>query len=315
LQPSKAKKINLVLFGGLGNQLFQYFAGQYLAQRSSSVIKVDSTVSQLSASGHSHWIDELTLPEKISPSAQMDSWSYLSHFVKRRVGEFLARLITDREWQLKYLRRYRSLVVGYDPRLEVITPPVRLEGYFQTYRYYQALKDQGLVPEILMKKPSAWLLDTSDKFELQGKVLGIHVRRGDYVGNSDIGTLSVSYYEAAIQELKSRGVTWDAIWVFSDDVSRTQNEFRNFSADSKNFVFVEPPTDSHSFESLMLMSRSSSLIIANSTYSWWAATLGNPDKIIACPSKWFAQMEDPQDLRPESWIQIPSAWVNLKSPF
>jgi hypothetical protein len=244
----------------------------------------------------------------------MNSWHYLRSFVKRRLRENLARIISKREWQLKYLRQYHSPDVGYDPQLQSITPPVKLFGYFQTWRYYQALKDQGLVPEILMKRPSSWFLDTADEFDRQGKVLGIHVRRGDYVGNSEIGTLSVSYYEAAIKELKSRGVTWDAVWVFSDDVPRSQNEFKNFSAESKNFVFIEPPADSHSFESLMLMSKSSSLIIANSTYSWWAAALGNPDKIIACPSKWFAQMEDPKDLRPESWIRIPSAWVNIKSP-
>jgi hypothetical protein len=94
-------------------------------------------------------------------------------------------------------------------------------------------------------------------------------------------------------------------------VPLTQREFKNFSAQNRNFVFVESPKDSHSFESLILMSRSSSLIIANSTYSWWAATLGNPDKITVCPAKWFVQMEDPQDLYPESWIQVPSAWVNL----
>ena len=234
--------------------------------------------------------------------------------MKRRLREYLARQISNREWQLKYLRQYHSPVVGYDPQLQEITPPVKLFGYFQTWRYYQALKDQGLAPEVLMKKPSSWFLETADKFDLQGKVLGIHVRRGDFVGNPDIGTLSVAYYETALQELKSRGVTWDAIWIFSDDVPLTQREFKTFAAENRKLVFVEPPTDSHSFESLILMSRSSSLIIANSTYSWWAATLGNPDKNIVCPAKWFVQMEDPQDLYPESWIKIPSAWVNLTPP-
>jgi hypothetical protein len=119
----------------------------------------------------------------------------------------------------------------------------------------------------------------------------------------------VSYYEAAIQELKSRGVTWDAVWIFTDDVQFTQKEFRDFSAVNPNSVIIEPPSDSHSFESLLLMSKCSSLVIANSTYSWWAATLGNTDKITVCPEKWFVKMEDPEDLYPDSWIQVPSLWT------
>jgi hypothetical protein len=144
----------------------------------------------------------------------------------------------------------------------------------------------------------------------QDRILGIHVRRGDYVGNAGIGTLSVSYYETAAKELRSRGANWDAIWIFSDDAMRVENEFKGFLAGKENLFFVKPPAESHAFESLLLLSRSPYLLIANSTFSWWAATLGNPDKAIACPSKWFAQMEDPQDLYPPSWIRVPSAWVN-----
>ncbi len=301
----------MILFGGLGNQLFQYFAGQYLAHKSKGVLIIDSTFSQFGRSGHSDLIDHLILPGNISPAAPRFSWPYLKSLLNRRARQFVAKVISNREWQLRFLRQYNSPVVGFDPMLQDITPPVTLTGYFQTWRYYQFLTEQNLAPEVVMKSPSPWFLDTANKLDRQGKVLGIHVRRGDYVGNSDIGTLSISYYEAALKELASRGVTWDAIWIFSDDSSLTQREFREFAANNKDIFFVEPPKDSHSFESLILMSRTSSLIIANSTYSWWAATLGNPAMTIACPAKWFVKMEDPQDLYPESWINVPSSWVNL----
>ncbi len=314
LRRRKPKKIEVILFGGLGNQLFQYFAGQYLAQKSKGVLKIDSTFSQLGRSGHSDWINELTLPGTISPVAPKYSLPYIKSLLKRRVRHFLTKLIFRKDLQLRFLRQYHSPVVGFDPQLQELTPPVTLVGYFQTWRYHQALKDQFFAPEVMMNSPSSWFLDTANELDRQGEVLGIHVRRGDYVGNSDIGTLSVSYYEAALRELKSRGVTWDAIWIFSDDLSLVQREFREFAKNNTELFFVEPPKDSHSLESLVLMSRTSSLIIANSTYSWWAATLGNPATIVACPSKWFVKMEDPQDLYPESWIKVPSAWVNLTPP-
>jgi len=311
LRAKKRKTITLILFGGLGNQLFQYFAGHYLANKADAVLKVDSTFSQFGRSGHSDWVGEITLPGYVSPSAPKFSLRYLQSFLRRRLRDFLGSVIRTEEMKIKILHQYQSSAPGYDPKLEKIKPPITIVGYFQTWRYFQALNENGLVPEIAMKNPSPWFLDMNGQISSQGKILGIHVRRGDYVGNEGIGTLSVSYYEEAAEELRSRGANWDAIWVFSDDSARVENEFTGSFGGKEKVVFIKPPLDSHAFESLLLLSRSPFIIIANSTFSWWAATLGNPDKAIVCPSKWFAQIEDPLDLYPQNWIRVPSAWVNL----
>ena len=301
----------MIIFGGLGNQLFQYFAGQYLAYKADAFLKIDSTFSQFGRSGHSDWVGETTLPGYISPSAPSHSLRYLRSFIKRRFRDFLGRIIRGEGMRLRVLRQYHSPAPGYDSQLEHLKPPVTVVGYFQSWRYFQALSDSGLVPEVKMKNPSRWNLDMTGEMSRQGKILGIHVRRGDYVGNAGIGTLSMSYYEAAAQELRSRGANWDAVWIFSDDSARVENEFAGFLDGEENLVFVKPPSESHAFESLLLLSQSSYLVIANSTFSWWAAMLGNPEKAVACPSKWFAQIEDPLDLYPQSWVRVPSAWVDL----
>jgi hypothetical protein len=272
---------------------------------------VDPSLSQFGRTGHWDWINAVTLPIISTPRRNQHSLTKLKFVVNRKVGDFLARFISSKELQLRLLHQYQSPVLGFDPLLENIKPPVTITGYFQTWRYYQALTDKGLVSDIQMKSPSNWFREKLSELDSQRNVLGIHVRRGDYVGNSDIGTLSVSYYESALRDLRARGVTWDAIWIFSDDKELTEREFKNFHGGSKNLHFVDPPKESHSFESMLLMSKCQSIVIANSTFSWWAATLGNPNKTIAGPSKWFAQMADPEDLYPESWIKVSSEWVNL----
>ncbi len=307
---NKSKKVELVLFGGMGNQLFQYFAGLYLAHVTQGYLRIDSTFSQWGRSGHTDWISETTLSGNISPDSPKHSLRYMKALLKRRTRDFLARLIKEKELQVKVLRQYHSPAPGYDSRIEKLNPPVTVVGYFQTWKYYQKLKDLGLIPEISMKNPSDWYLEMSKNMRDQGEVLGIHVRRGDYVDNCQIGTLSASYYREGIKELKLRGSTWDAIWIFSDDILVAQRELKELFTENDKVVFIDPPRESHSFESLLLLSNSSSVIIANSTFSWWAATLGNSDKTIICPSKWFARMEDPKDLYPKNWIDVPSFWVN-----
>ena len=118
----------------------------------------------------------------------------------------------------------------------------------------------------------------------------------------------MEYYKAAVRMLKSRGVTWEKVWVFSDDTVAAEEELQDLSLELGAVRFVEPPADSHSFESILLMSKVSSLIIANSTFSWWGAALGISSRPIVCPEKWFASMGDPTDLCPPEWIRVKASW-------
>jgi hypothetical protein len=56
------------------------------------------------------------------------------------------------------------------------------------------------------------------------------------------------------------------------------------------------------------MSEASASVIANSTYSWWGAKLGDP-KLVVAPKKWFKSGVDPKDLYPQDWILVESEWL------
>ena len=61
------------------------------------------------------------------------------------------------------------------------------------------------------------------------------------------------------------------------------------------------------WEQLLLMSLCQYNIIANSTFSWWAAYLNdNPDKIVCYPEEWFKTTtgHDTSDLFPEDWAKV-----------
>jgi hypothetical protein len=74
-----------------------------------------------------------------------------------------------------------------------------------------------------------------------------------------------------------------------------------------NVTYVDD-SNLRSSEILTIMSLSDDLVIANSSFSWWAGMLGNPLKNVYCPAKWFRNLEDPKDLYPPNWNIVDSAW-------
>lgn len=86
--------------------------------------------------------------------------------------------------------------------------------------------------------------------------------------------------------------------VFSDDIEwcKQQEIF-------KGCEFVEGGTE---ISDLNEMASCEHNIIANSSFSWWAAWLNpNPNKIVVAPKQWFANLEN------EKFIGIPEIWKRI----
>jgi hypothetical protein len=183
-----------------------------------------------------------------------------------------------------------------------------LFGYFQTYKYAEEIKNV-LKPMLVPKILSCWL--RSYLIELESKrILSIHVRRGDYLNYRFLfGLLSVDYYVAGVQFLKTRRHQWDEIWIFSDDINQVKSEFSGVF-EFQNARFIETKNVVNPFEVLYLMSKTQFGISSNSTFSWWSCFISNTMQVVIMPKKWFRSMEDPLDLFPPNWIQILSEWTD-----
>ena len=109
------------------------------------------------------------------------------------------------------------------------------------------------------------------------------------------------YYQNCIQVLADK-VYQPHFFVFSDDIQWAKSNVKiNYPA-----VFVEHNNIDGDQDDFRLMRSCKYHIIANSSFSWWAAWLCSyPRKIVLAPQRWFNDASmDTKDLMPASWIRI-----------
>jgi len=112
----------------------------------------------------------------------------------------------------------------------------------------------------------------------------------------------VEYYLESIKLLAADYKEYKLVF-FSDDSEWTKEQFRDLSYSK---IFVDHNKNENSWKDMLLMSSCQHNIIANSSFSWWAAWLNqNPNKVIIAPKQWFATSDtDTKDLIPPEWIQL-----------
>ena len=91
-----------------------------------------------------------------------------------------------------------------------------------------------------------------------------------------------------------------SFYIFSDDIEWAKQNIKE-----SNAVFVQQEKKDNYYRDMQLMSMCKHNIIANSSFSWWAAWLNNYEKkIVIAPSKWVTHTIDINALIYPDWIQI-----------
>ncbi|MGI0406699.1 alpha-1,2-fucosyltransferase [Helicobacter himalayensis] len=112
--------------------------------------------------------------------------------------------------------------------------------------------------------------------------------------------LGIAYYKRALKELLKR-VENPSIFVFCVDKDFAQNFDIGYP-----ITIVQSDCSLH-YEDMILMAHCKHGILANSTYSWWAAYLiSNLHKVIIAPSPWIHSIQGSDNIIPQSWIKVSS---------
>jgi hypothetical protein len=91
-------------------------------------------------------------------------------------------------------------------------------------------------------------------------------------------------------------------YVFADEIEWARNNL-HFNGPA---TFVSGSYGLKDYEELWLMSLCHHHIIANSTFSWWGAWLGErKDSLTICPKRWFASsLKQEEHIAPDRWIRL-----------
>ncbi|OGT31555.1 MAG: hypothetical protein A2W28_12295 [Gammaproteobacteria bacterium RBG_16_51_14] len=285
------------IVGGLGNQMFQYACGRAISRRSNSNLLLDVSVFSRYKQ-HRYGLGEFMLEAKQAPwylTSGGNIWAAL-----RKIGINNKQCL--RLGGFSILNEHEDL--SFRPDSLGIFTKVYLDGYWQNESYFK--EEAALIRADFQLRSQLRLHSASSTLMSDGLAnVSLHVRRGDYVTNSQAnathGVLGAGYYADAVK-LIEKGLGKDfRLVVFSDDAVWARENLKF----SQPMHFVAGNTEAPHID-LHLMAMCDHHIIANSSFSWWGAWLNaSNNKIVIAPKNWFrTQRYATADFCPAKWLRV-----------
>lgn len=283
--------------GGLGNQLFQYATGYFLAKRLDQEVAVDNSFfPQQTLRGYK--LDKLNLGKVYINAQQPMKIQTLKNKYLNKIFRQLNRSEIHLGGDSIYLLECRSDLVKAFPQIKAKN--IYLDGYYQSEQYFKEYKAdliQQFTPNYSNENEYENAL-----IEIQScEAVAVHVRRGDFLNaqndsNPNHYLLGEQYYHNALKYVSERLENLVFFW-FSDDINWVKKNF----GEKENFRFVSLRTKHADIDEMMLMKNCNHIIAANSTFSWWASWLNEHENAMhICPAKRYGNLY----MIPDGWIKI-----------
>lgn len=279
------KKVFFRVVGGLGNQLFIYFTGKALEKKGYEVI--------FDLKSGFFWDKHFRKPilQKLDSKIRKSNWlEVLGHFIVKHItgpiiGSFTKEPSPTQFTDLNSFRHKYNFI----------------EGYFQSHTYFDNDKEE------IIRNLNFDIIDDQEYLNylssiISSKSVCIHVRNPQKSENVTIEQknelLDSNYYNVAIKKLRLSIGSDLVFFVFA----------REFSWAKKNlpkgyeYVFIEPKIKNDLFD-FLLMLKCNSFILANSTYSWWAAYISDSERVFY-RSQTDLQIGIKDNHFPRKWTQI-----------
>lgn len=262
--------LQLGKYGAIGNQLFQYATLYSIGKINNYEIKIPKTEEHFD-----------------------EGANRIQHYFLNCFDNISTEILTEEDIKLIKYKAHDENAISYNKNIFNIPDFTTLEGYFQSYKYFNIF-EKSLKKQLQFK--SSIKNSVYKKYNLNYKNFSsVHLRCGDYAHRQNHHpVMNKDYYEKAFDIIDSSDYL-----VFSDSIDYAKNVFSQFK--NINFIYIE---NNHAFEDMYLMSICKNNILANSSFSWWAAWLNENNKVVA-PKNWLGPAYNGKwnlnDLIPKEW--------------
>lgn len=285
------------LMGGLGNQLFQYAAAKQLSILNNAELYFDVSffsTKTYDTTPRKFELDVFNIDYKIATDEM------LHHF---HGCEFNAKeLVLTKLLSFGKFKKYKFNEYGFNDQFLDLKGNYYVRGFFQSEKYFNSIRNIICEELVINEQHLPIDIELVNKIKNTENSVSVHIRRGDYIRNLTSmdahGICSKDYYVKSLKLIKEKlGTDNIHFYIFTDDAKWVRSEM-NWEIDCTLVSEKQP------IEDFYLMSLCKHNIIANSTFSWWAAWLNkNENKMIIMPKQWTNILQSELiDLAPKKWI-------------
>lgn len=289
------------LYGGLGNQMFQYAIGRYLSLKHSTQLKFDIYYQKTRTDFNPEDIEDLfriyNLPVEIASNEDIRKICSLRNSFRI---PFISHFI------LKTQNYFKEENIMFNPKILSVPDNSYLDGYWQTEKYIIDIRKQLIKDFTLTEELTGNNMTTAESINRTENSVSIHIRGRDYLNNQATNSThfvcDFNYYNSCIEYITQRFDN-PYYFIFTDDPDWVKD---GFPIKYPHTIIQNNQWNKNSHIDMHLMSLCKHNIVANSSFSWWAAWLNqNEKKTVLSPAKWYRNdIYNKNDVVPQQWIKI-----------
>lgn len=294
------------LWGGLGNQMFQYACAYALSKKNNDEVILDTrffTEEYLRSNPHftKQKLNILNFPvdftRRINQKSELKFINLLQNRTISRIIRIPPKFSCKADHGLQYIKETRLEYLSYINNEKF--KDIYLDGYWQTEMYFLDSRTD-LVRQFTLNSKMAH--DYAIKEMLQDyNSVAVHLRMGDYSTSKKRTThynyiINPLYYKNAINYINEQ-VYSPRFYIFSNNITKA----KELLGESSEFIYVNEDRRMSDLDEFEIMSLCKHHIISNSTFSWWAAWIAEQrDAINIGPDIKFGNSK----ILPENWIKV-----------
>lgn len=292
------QKLIILAPGGLGNQLFTLVAALHISEKNGRKILILSDNKELVA--------EFSILMNSNRTNSKVAFLYskrLNLFLNKlssRIAIFCRRFPKSME---RWTQRFRTVDIPWEFPSDLTEKKSKriwvLRGYFQDTELLIKLSSPN--KRILLRLFGIDLsLNTSDEIE-KNKMVGVHIRRGDYTSIPSYGLLTIEYFKRLISQYEQDCST---VMLASDDLAVLQ-QFHDLKS-----ISVLHPLHNSPMTTMKKLMKTTVFIMSNSTFSFWVGwVVSLQGGVVIRPTPWFKE-----HLVPNNYLLIENC-INAISEF